>query len=422
MTEPTGGEDFRKQQQELDAELQERISSGTMPKANILVAGITGTGKSTLVNAIFGSEMAATGTGEPITKEIKSYGNKNIPVHIWDTVGLELDSTTTRESIKNIKQTIAEKSLSKDPFDRMHCIWYCINSGSNRYQGAELEFIKELYSVGVPFIIILTQCWGDENEVNNFEREIRRINSEKGIGNIDIVQVMAQAMKMRGLPPISPFGLDTLVDTTMKKLPEFIKSSFAAAQKISKKEKREAATQIIMEYVNATQNGFWERVPIIRKTKTKDHVKNMINKLATIYNTVLIPEAVDRIAESFKNNGPVGWIDLKTGDCHAPTTNQQPQKHEKIIENLGWLTLLKIDLSKDKQRELQELFSRQENNMVEEMKEKSSSAKAIAFYGCIFMDSIDELWDKLTSDQLKDIDFLCRNLTSTIKDKLSQYR
>ena len=421
MMELTGGVDFRKQQKELDAELQERISSGTMPEANILVAGITGTGKSTLVNAIFGNEMAATGTGQPITKEIKSYGCNDIPVKIWDTVGLELDSTTTRESIKNIKQTIAEKSSLKDPFNRMHCIWYCINSGSNRYQGAELEFIKELYSVGVPFIIILTQCWGDENEVNNFEREIRRINSEKRIGNIDIVQVMAQEMKMRNLPPIPPFGLDTLVDTTMKKLPEFIKSSFAAAQKISRKEKREAATQIIMEYVNAAQNGFWEKVPVIRKTKTKDHVKNMINKLATIYNTVLTPEAVDRIAESFTNNRQIAWNPMK-GDCDTTSTNQQTQKHEKIIENLGWLTLLKIDLSKDKQKELQELFSRQENNMAEEMKEKSSSAKAIAFYGCIFMDSIDEVWNELNNEQLNQIDTLIDLLAGRIKRKLSQYR
>ena len=421
MMELTGGVDFRKQQKELDAELQERISSGTMPEANILVAGITGTGKSTLVNAIFGNEMAATGTGQPITKEIKSDGCNDIPVKIWDTVGLELDSTTTRESIKNIKQTIAEKSSLKDPFNRMHCIWYCINSGSNRYQGAELEFIKELYSVGVPFIIILTQCWGDENEVNNFEREIRRINSEKRIGNIDIVQVMAQEMKMRNLPPIPPFGLDTLVDTTMKKLPEFIKSSFAAAQKISRKEKREAATQIIMEYVNAAQNGFWEKVPVIRKTKTKDHVKNMINKLATIYNTVLTPEAVDRIAESFTNNRQIAWNPMK-GDCDTTSTNQQTQKHEKIIENLGWLTLLKIDLSKDKQKELQELFSRQENNMAEEMKEKSSSAKAIAFYGCIFMDSIDEVWNELNNEQLNQIDTLIDLLAGRIKRKLSQYR
>ena len=36
--------------------------------ANIMVAGKTGTGKSTLLNAIFGEEVATTGTGRPVLK------------------------------------------------------------------------------------------------------------------------------------------------------------------------------------------------------------------------------------------------------------------------------------------------------------------------------------------------------------------
>ncbi len=402
MMELTGGEDFRKQQQELNAELEAKLSTGNLPTANILVAGITGTGKSTLVNAIFGDEMAATGTGQPITKEIKSYGNNDIPVKIWDTVGLELDSTTTRESIRNIKQTIAEKSSSKDPFDRMHCIWYCINSGSNRYQGVELEFIKELYSVGVPFIIILTQCWGDENEVNNFEMEIRRINSEKGIGNIDIVQVMAQEMKLRGLPPIPPFGLDKLVDTTLAKLPEFITSSFIAAQKISKQEKRKCGVQIIMEYVNAAQNGFWEKVPVARVFATNLHLKNMFVALSKMYNTVLDESAVEDIINIFNGSK----IQIKG----------------KYIESLGAFTLFQINFSNDKKKELQALFSQQEEGLDKEMSEKIASAKAIAFYGCVFMDSIDEVWDKLKSKELNEVRTLIYQLAGTIRDKLKHYK
>ncbi|MBO4699914.1 GTPase domain-containing protein [bacterium] len=399
MMELTGGEDFRKQQKELNAELEAKLSTGNLPTANILVAGITGTGKSTLVNAIFGSEMAATGTGEPITKEIKSYGNNDIPVHIWDTVGLELDSTTTRESIRNIKQTIAEKSSSKDPFDRIHCIWYCINSGSNRYQGAELEFIKELYSVGVPFIIILTQCWGDENEVNNFEKEIRRINSEKGIGNIDIVQVMAQEMKMRGLPPIPPFGLDKLVDTTLAKLPDFIKDGFIAAQKVSKDEKRAEGEKIIMEYVEAAEQNLWSNLPIINLFSADRKIKNLFVKLSKMYNMNIPEEKLKDIILTFESK------------LTFALTRILSWKHL-------WSTILPWKTSFDK--ELENLFSKED--LSEEMKYKFDKAKIIAFYGYIFMDSVDTLWDKLTSDQLKDIDFLITNLTATIKLKLNQYK
>ena len=239
MASVTGEQKFNQQQEELEKDLDSRVSSDDLPVANIMVAGITGTGKSTLINAVFGSEMAATGSGRPVTEHIDEYENGDIPIHIWDTVGLELDSEKTKESIKSIKATIASKSSSNDQYDRVHAIWYCINSGSNRYQGAELEFIKELHSIGVPFIIVLTQCYGDEDEVNAFEAEIKKINSSMGMDDIRIVQVVALPFKYRGMPtPIPAFGLEDLVNVTLELLPTFIKSGFIAAQRVSQTEKR----------------------------------------------------------------------------------------------------------------------------------------------------------------------------------------
>jgi predicted GTPase len=37
-------------------------------KPNVLLTGITGAGKSSLINAVFGKQLAATGTGVPITQ------------------------------------------------------------------------------------------------------------------------------------------------------------------------------------------------------------------------------------------------------------------------------------------------------------------------------------------------------------------
>ena len=90
----------------------DELDRASLPTANIMVAGITGTGKSTLLNAVFSSDLAATGTGRPVTDQIAEYDSPNIPIHIWDTVGLELDSEKTKESIKAIRDTIANKSAS----------------------------------------------------------------------------------------------------------------------------------------------------------------------------------------------------------------------------------------------------------------------------------------------------------------------
>lgn len=66
-----------------------------------------------------------------------------------------MDSEKTKESIRTIGDTIVNKSISDDHIDRIHAIWYCINSGRNRYQGEELNFIRSLHSIGVPYKSIL---------------------------------------------------------------------------------------------------------------------------------------------------------------------------------------------------------------------------------------------------------------------------
>ena len=124
MENVTGEQKFNQQQEDLEKDLDERLDNDDLPVANIIVAGKTGTGKSTLINAVFGSDMAATGSGKPVTEHIDEYENGDIPIHIWDTVGLELDSEKTKESIKSIKATIASKAETNDQYDRIH---YCVD-------------------------------------------------------------------------------------------------------------------------------------------------------------------------------------------------------------------------------------------------------------------------------------------------------
>lgn len=395
MASVTGEQKFNQQQEELEKDLDSRINSDNLPVANIMVAGITGTGKSTLINAVFGAEMAETGTGKPVTEHIDEYQKEDIPIHIWDTVGLELDSEKTRESIKSIKATIASKSSSNDQYDRVHAIWYCINSGSNRYQGAELEFIKELHSIGVPFIIVLTQCSGDEDEVNAFEAKIREINESMGMNDIRIVQVLALPVKYRGLAnPIPAFGLDDLVNVTLELLPAFIKSGFIAAQRVSQSEKRNECEEIICSYVRAAQNGFWDKVPIINVLVTDKNIMKMFRKLGEMYNTVLSTSSIEEIMRSsgvdFKNNffGLISPIDM---GYSKKITALLEQKRED-----GFSVL------------------------VSDVEKNNRAARMIAFYGYTFIDSIEELWKTLTEEQLKNVDMVVRELIGIINQKLKE--
>lgn len=395
MENVTGEQKFNQQQEELEKDLDSRLNEDDLPVANIMVAGITGTGKSTLINAVFGSKMADTGSGRPVTEHIEEYENGDIPIHIWDTVGLELDSEKTKESIKSIKATIASKSSSDDQYDRVHAIWYCINSGSNRYQGAELDFIKELHSIGVPFIIVLTQCSGDEEEVNAFENEIKRINASMGMDDIKIVQVLALPVKYRGMPtPIPAFGLDELVNVTLELLPSFIKSGFIAAQRVSQSEKRSECEEIICSYVRAAQNGFWDKVPLVNVFRTDKNIMKMFRKLGEMYNTVLSPDSIEEIMKNsgvdFKNNffGLISPFDM--GYSQKITTLLEQKKEEGF----------KVSVA--------------------DVEKNNRAARMIAFYGYTFVDAIEELWKTLTEEQLKNVDMVVRELIGIINQKLKE--
>ena len=389
-----GKDEIEKQGEELEKELDDRLESENLPTANIIVAGITGTGKSTLINAVFGSDMAATGRGKPVTEKINEYESEDTPVRIWDTVGLELDSQKTKESIAGIKATIASKVDSADHFDRVHAIWYCINSGSNRYQGAELEFIKELYSIGVPFIIVLTQCSGDEEEVNTFENEIKRMNTSMGMNNIKIVQVLAAPVKYRGMSnPIPAFGLEELIDVTLKLLPNFIRTSFIAAQKVSEVQKRRECEEILCSYVRKAQMGFWDKIAFINVHITDNNIMNMFGKIGITYNTVLSKESLDEIMKKsgvdFKNNffGLLSPIDMGYS-----------KKITALLEEKKGVEGYSVE--------------------VRDVDKKLRAARMIAFYGYTFIDSIEELWNELTEKELNNVKKVVKELIKKINERL----
>ena len=383
------------QKQQMEEEIFKKKVDGLeqdeLPTANIMIAGNTGAGKSTLLNAIFGADLAATGKGRPVTTHIDEYKSVDVPIHIWDTVGLELDSEKTKDSINSIKQTIADKADSPDQFDRIHAIWYCVNFGSSRYQGAELEFVKSLHSIGVPFIIVITQCIGDPEETDQFEDLIRSLNISKGMNDIDIVQVCAKPFKLRGFT-IDAFGLDSLVDKTLDKLPDFIKGGFIAAQKVSKAQKRALCEDVIFEYVDVAQRGFWDKIPIINVFTTDSKISKMFVRIGKLYNTVLPEESIKSIITE------LGSIDLENGfwGLLSPINKKYNKKLDTLFEE------------KKKQG-----FSAD----VQKLDKSERVARMLAFYGYNFLDAVEESWEDLTEEQLKKTDIVLGVLREKLKNK-----
>ena len=130
---------------------------------NIIVAGKTGVGKSTLINSVFRENLAETGMGKPVTDHMRKISKKGIPLSIYDTRGFELGKEVQAEVKKEVVDTISKGLATQDINKAIHCIWYCINTASNRIEPEEIEWLKELSKdnqiTQVPIIVVLTQSF-----------------------------------------------------------------------------------------------------------------------------------------------------------------------------------------------------------------------------------------------------------------------
>lgn len=162
--------------------IQESVSG--LNTLNIIVVGKTGVGKSTLINSVFREDLAVTGMGKPVTDHMSKISKEGFPLNIYDTRGFELGRDAQIQVRKEVIQTIKEGAKSKDVNQHIHCIWYCINTATNRIEPEEIEWLREFAKENaitkVPVIIVLTQSFSKK-----YAQQMRKtIQDEK----LDIVR------------------------------------------------------------------------------------------------------------------------------------------------------------------------------------------------------------------------------------------
>ncbi len=201
---------------------------------NILIAGRTGVGKSTLINSIFQGNLATTGQGRPVTKNTREIKKRGIPVTLFDTRGLELKDF--KSTIGELEKLIKEKNIDEDPKKHIHLSWICISEDSRRVEPAESELSKML-SLHMPVIGVITKARSDEG----FRSSVQKLLPDSR----NVIRIRAINEKLDDGHELKAFGLNDLIELTMELAPEGQKSAFAAAQKISINIKKNSAHKIV---------------------------------------------------------------------------------------------------------------------------------------------------------------------------------
>ncbi len=122
---------------------------------NLIILGKTGVGKSTLVNAIFGEEVASTGIGQPVTQEAHLYVHSTDFLGVYDTRGLEIGVDTDKlvSELTDYVTAMRNRPIA----EQLHVAWYCVRFGDRRFEDTEAQVIRALHSLGLPVILVLTQ-------------------------------------------------------------------------------------------------------------------------------------------------------------------------------------------------------------------------------------------------------------------------
>lgn len=222
-----------------------------LKQLNIIVAGKTGVGKSTLINSVFREELAETGIGKPITKHMQKLSKPEFPLNIYDTKGLEMSSEVQNEVKKEIIQTIKDGVYSKDPNKAIHCIWYCINTSSDRIEDNEIEwlrsFTEENRETKVPVIIVLTKSFSIK-KAEEFRNYIDSLNLEVE----QIVIVLAKDYEIDDNYVVKSYGTDKLVQVMGDVLDKELHATLQNVQKASIAQKVKYAHGIVVTTVAAS--------------------------------------------------------------------------------------------------------------------------------------------------------------------------
>ena len=181
-------------------------------KANIMLIGKTGAGKSEFINYLIGDNAARTGCGEPVTMDFDEYEysfKNRFTLKIFDSKGLEVDSYN--EISEEIIEFVKLKNGSENIQDWIHIIFYCINIDRARLEPYEEKFITNIQeAAGYRIPIILTHSKGTSNDANN-ESLKKRIKERLG-DNTRVYFVNSKSETLRSGDSYQQFGKESIMN------------------------------------------------------------------------------------------------------------------------------------------------------------------------------------------------------------------
>lgn len=251
---------------------------------NLAIVGNSGVGKSSLVNAVFGRELAKIGKGRRVTEGVEYFFDGSLG--IWDVEGFEIGTEETpREALQRHLAKIAERPVT----EQISVVWYCLLAASDRFLDQEVEMIRELDAAGLPVVLVVTKVDWDKHpitgqhsapaDVEAFRNELEARRVDEGIPIKEIILTSARSRNGKD----AGHGLGELITSTLALSPEGDKDAFRVAQRLNLPWKREMARKTMATAAAAAAAAAAVPVPVADAVTLAPIQLGMMARIAAIY-------------------------------------------------------------------------------------------------------------------------------------------
>lgn len=260
---------------------------------NIIISGFSGTGKTTLINTLFGTNELAT-YGASCTKEIQEYKIDGKPISFFDTPGFELgeSSDSNRSHYQQVLKYIDDRSQNRKD-ERIHIMWYLINEGRHRIEETDIRMIKEV-SLRIPVFVVLTKNITNSKAILDESKDklgavsIEDFSNNQNFNpgtNIFVHQVLFEDFESIDGYFVKAHGISELIRFQGKMIQKCLQYIFSTSQVYSLKIKFEEAQnlvgQTVMNYINQGNDPFISKN---NYSKIYPLINCMISEISRIFN------------------------------------------------------------------------------------------------------------------------------------------
>ena len=220
---------------------------GKVKKPNILIAGATGSGTSSVVNHVFGRDLTKVAAGEPVTRGIHEFKSKDVAIVLYDSEGYEIGSAR-QEAYADEVIGFVERAGSKGAAEQMHLVWYAINASMKRVTPLDKALIRRLNDVTSVAVVFTQIDQVDLDELAALREEVKDVVANDAVFQVSVASELLSDSELR-----VHLDWERLVTWSVEQLDQSLQEGLLMEVRAESEEmlklKRKKANRIISGYV-----------------------------------------------------------------------------------------------------------------------------------------------------------------------------